>query len=229
MRKNDKTTLFGIAGNLCALAFTSCALVLMGCAQPQSGIARQSGQCRSQIRVPNLGASEAMALAEDVLGQMHFTIEKTDIESGLMRTRPLSGAQFFEFWRSDNVGPDNSLQANLHTIRRTVELEISQQGKELCIACSVRVQRLSLPERQVSSTARAYEMFSRSSSTLQRLALNPQQQKNMAWIDLDKDVLLAEEILRRIESCCVLRAAERRTPNAERQTQNAERRTENET
>ena len=200
MRKNDKTTLFGIAGNLCALAFTSCALVLMGCAQPQSGIARQSGQCRSQIRVPNLGASEAMALAEDVLGQMHFTIEKADIESGLMRTRPLSGAQFFEFWRSDNVGPDNSLQANLHTIRRTVELEISQQGKELCIACSVRVQRLSLPERQVSSTARAYEMFSRSSSTLQRLALNPQQQKNMAWIDLDKDVLLAEEILRRIEA-----------------------------
>ena len=153
-----------------------------------------------QVCVTNIDKPQAMQIAEDVLTAMHFAIEKADLDSGLIRTRPLSGAQFFEFWRSDNVGPDNSLQANLHTIRRTVELEISQQDKELCIACSVRVQRLSLPERQVSSTARAYEMFSRSSSTMQRLALNPQQQKNMAWIDLDKDVPLAEEILRRIEA-----------------------------
>jgi hypothetical protein len=194
MQKNDRTTVFGFAGNLGALVFMCCVLVLTGCAQPQQRTPI------SQILVPNLDTSEAMALVEDVLGQMHFTIEKADLQSGLMRTRPLSGAQFFEFWRSDNVGPDNSLAANLHTIRRTVELEISPEGNELCIACNVRVQRLSLPERQVSSTARAYEMFSRSSPTLQRLSLNPEQQKNMAWIDLDNDVLLAGEILRRIEA-----------------------------
>lgn len=200
-------------------ALMSCVLVLAGCAQPQRKVAN------GQMCVPDIGKAEIMALAEEVLGQMHFTIDKADIESGLIRTRPLSGAQFFEFWRSDNVGPDNSLAANLHTIRRTVELNINQltpegQAGPFCIRCDVRIQRLSLPERQVSSTARAYEMFSRSTSTLQRLSLNPQQQKNMAWIDLDNDVLLAEEILRRIESCCVLRAAERRTPNAERRTEN---------
>ncbi len=194
MQKNDRTTVFGFAGNLGALVFMCCVLVLTGCAQPQ-----QQAPI-SRILAPNLGTSEAMSIAEEVLGQMHFTIEKADAQSGLMRTRPLSGAQFFEFWRTDNVGPDNSLVANLHTIRRTVELEISTENKELCIACSVRVQRLSLPERQVSSTARAYEMFSRSSPTLQRLSLNPEQQKKMAWIDLDKDVLLAAEILRRIEA-----------------------------
>ena len=193
MQKNSGTMVFGVAGRILRVcALMGCILLLAGCAQPQREAAT------GQIRVPNLGTAETMVLAEEVLGQMHFKIEKADIESGLMRTRPLSGAQFFEFWRSDNVGPDNSLAANLHTIRRTVELDISQQGKELCIACSVRVQRLSLPERQVSSTARAYEMFSRSSSSLQRLTLNPEQQKNMAWIDLDKDVPLAEEILRRI-------------------------------
>lgn len=204
---NDETTVIGIVSNLCTYAFLSYVLVLAGCAQPQREAAT------GQIHVPDIGKAEIMALAEDVLGQMHFTIEKADVITGLMRTRPLSGAQFFEFWRNDNVGPDNSLQANLHTIRRTVELNISQlvaepQAGQLCIGCNVRVQRLSIPERQISSSARAYEMFSRSSSSLQRLTLNPQQQKNMAWIDLDKDVLLAEEILRRIEAKIAYRASD---------------------
>jgi len=198
-------------GNFGRVAGIVCALVMAGCAQPPPCLlSKTETGATGQIRVQDIGTAETMALAEEVLGQMHFTVEKTDVQSGLMRTRPLPGAQFFEFWRSDNVGPDNSLQANLHTIRRTVELEISRQDKELCIACSVRVQRLSLPERQVSSTARAYEMFSRSSSTMQRLALNPQQQKNMAWIDLDKDVPLAEEILRRIEAKIADRASNER-------------------
>ena|GEM_PF-308991 len=185
-----------------ALGLASWALGLVswaGCAQ------QQPRELAGQICVPDIGKAEMMALAEDVLGQMHFTIEKADIQTGLMRTRPLSGAQFFEFWRSDNVGPDNSLAANLHTIRRTVELDISGQGEELCIACNVQVQRLSLPEREISSSARAYEMFSRSSPSLQRLALDPQQKKSMAWIDLGNDAQLAEEILRRIETRMVHR------------------------
>jgi hypothetical protein len=43
-------------------------------------------------------------------------------------------------------------------------------------------------------------MFSRSSPSLQRLELYPEQRKNMVWLDLDNDVLLAEEILGRIET-----------------------------
>jgi hypothetical protein len=147
-----------------------------------------------------------MEIAEDVLAKMHFAIEKADVGSGVIRTRPLPGAQLFEFWRSDNVGADNCLQANLHTIRRTVELDVSQRGEELCIGCDVRVQRLSLPERDISSSARAYEMFSRSSPSLQTFEFHPEQSKGMAWVDLDKDMRLAAEILRRIEKRIVPRA-----------------------
>jgi hypothetical protein len=86
-----------------------------------------------------------------------------------------------------------------------VELNVSRQGEELCIACNVQVQRLSLPEREISSSARAYEMFSRSSPSLQRLTLDPQQKKSMAWIDLGNDAQLAQEILRRIETRLVRR------------------------
>ena len=138
---------------------------------------------------------------------MYFTIEKADAQNGLIRTRPLPGAQFFEFWRSDNIGTDNTIAANLHTIRRTVTLDINQQDQELRIGCEVQAQRLSLPERQVSSSARVYGMFSISSPSLQRLKLNPEQKKEMAWIDLGSDTRLEAEILKRIHCIFNLRLA----------------------
>ncbi|MEK7996847.1 MAG: hypothetical protein AAB403_23835 [Planctomycetota bacterium] len=194
MQKNGRKTMFSSVSNLCTYTLVTCALVVAGCAQPQ----RET--TTGQVYVPDIGKAETMALVEDVLANMHFAIEKSDIQSGVIRTRPLSGAQFFELWRSDNVGPDNSFQANLHTIRRTAELDISQNAGQLCIGCVVRVQRLSLPERQLRSNARGYEMFSRSSSVVQRLELHAEQEKNMAWIELRNDVPLAKEILSRIEA-----------------------------
>ena len=170
------------------------ALLLAGCAQPQHQTTA------GQVLVRDIGKAETLAIIEDVLANMHFTIDKADIQSGVVRTRPLPGAQFFELWRSDNAGPDNSFQANLHTIRRTAELNLAESGGQLRVGCVVRVQRLSLPERELRSSARGYEMFSRSSSVVQRLELHPEQEKNLAWIELPNDVLLANEILHRIEA-----------------------------
>ncbi|UCF17478.1 MAG: hypothetical protein JSW59_08445 [Phycisphaerales bacterium] len=81
-----------------------CALAVAGCGQPQQKVVVVP------ISVPDTGKAEIMEVAEDVLAEMHFVIEKADVQSGLVRTRPLPGAQFFEFWRSDNVGDENSLQ-----------------------------------------------------------------------------------------------------------------------
>ncbi len=194
------------------LGFLVFGLLLTGCAEEQ-----QYGAVEP-ICVENVNKLEAMEIAEDVLAKMHFTLEKADAETatpgidtrrwrGYIRTRPLAGAQFFEFWRSDNVGADNWLESNLHSIRRVVELNMSEQdegppqsGNRLCINCDVQKYRLSMPEHQVSSSARAYEMFSESNSALQNLRLNPEQKAGMAWIDLGKDRQLAAEILRRISS-----------------------------
>ncbi len=179
---------------LCAYALITCALMLAGCAKEQ-----QYGAVKP-ICVENINKLQAMEMVEDVLAKMHFTIEKADTRGGFIRTRPLSGAQFFEFWRSDNVGADNWLESNLHSIRRVVELNMSEQDEGLCINCDVQVHRLSLPERRLSSSARAYDMFSISSSALQRIKPNPEQKEDMAWIDLGKDTQLAAEILKRISS-----------------------------
>jgi len=183
------------------LGFLVFGLLLAGCAKEQ-----QYGAVKP-ICVENINKLQAMEVAEDILVKMHFTIEKADTTGGFIRTRPLSGAQFFEFWRSDNVGAGNWLESNLHSIRRVVELNMSEQdegppqsGNRLCINCDVQIYRLSLPERRVSSSARAYDMFSKSSPALQRIELNPEQKEKMAWIDLGKDTQLAAEILKRISS-----------------------------
>jgi hypothetical protein len=183
-----------------------CVLLLAGCAKQQ-----QCEVTTEPLCVMDLDRNAVMKAAEDVLGEMHFTIEKADANSGLIRTRPLSGAQFFEFWRSDNVGSFNSTEANLHSIRRTVELNMTPQGEKLCLSCDVKVERLSLPERQTSS-GHAYQMFSRSDSSLQKLTLNPQQKAAMTWVDLGQDRPLAAEILKRISSMLVAR---RSSPDVE--------------
>jgi len=210
---------------LCLLLSVLC--VFSGCAK------QQQYEPVERIYVPDIDKAEAMQIAEDVLVKMHFTIEKADYESGIIRTRPLPGAQFFEFWRSDNVGAFNTAEANLHSIRRIVELHISQKTEDrsqktedrkqkpapskiegskvkgtevaepqrrdknltsdtypltsvLCIDCDVQVQRLELAvPRQLG--------FSQSPSQLT-------QPTGAAWTNLDKDLRLKTEILKRISS-----------------------------
>ena len=142
--------------------------------------------------------AEAMSVAEAALGRMHFVIEKADPQRGIIRTKPLTGAQFFEFWRSDNVGPARVVEANLHTLQRSVELRLQPDGGQIRIDCHVHVQRLSLPANEVASVSQAYRMYSKSTPTIQRLELEPGQQEDLAWIDLGEDRALAERILKRV-------------------------------
>jgi hypothetical protein len=148
--------------------------------------------------VSGVTTAEAVNVAETVLRQMRFSIEKADADAGVVTTAPLTAAQFFEFWRSDNVAPGSVLEANLHTLRRSVRMDFADADGHVCIRCAIRVQRLSLPENEVASVSQAYRMHSRSSPTMQRFELNPSQREAMSWIELGDDPMLAAEILRKI-------------------------------
>lgn len=161
------------------------------CAGCATTPARQEQRVQvEQVCVTNIDTPQAMQIAEDVLTAMHFAIEKADLDSGLIRTRPLSGAQFFEFWRSDNVGPFYAALANLHSIRRIAEVRIRQQGDKVFIRCDVQIQRLSVPEHEAAGSPGA---------PVRRLTPTPEQEKGITWIDLGKDTLLSTEILNRIQ------------------------------
>ena len=161
---------------------TGCAVfwLLAGCAAPAEF------KTVKQICVPDVGKTQAMQVTEDVLGRMHFRIDKVDTESGYIKTRPLPGAQFFEFWRKDNIGSENTIQANLHSIRRTVEVRMDSQQGQLCINCRAAVQRLSLPDGPPVNAG-----------SLQKLKLKSE---DKMWISIGDDEKLATVILKQIES-----------------------------
>jgi hypothetical protein len=116
-----------------------------------------------------------------------------------MRTYPLAGAQTFEFWRTDNVGSFNRAEADLHSIRRTVELNLSKQSGQLCINCRATTQRLSLPQDQ-DAAGKGYTNLAESRRSAQKLKLGHEQKANITWTDLGRDNQLETEILKRIES-----------------------------
>jgi hypothetical protein len=169
-------------------------LYMAGCAKTQQF------EPVEQICIEGLDKSTARQTAEEVLERMYFTIDKSDAEQGYIRTKPLRAAQLFEFWRKDNVGGFNTAEANLHNIRRMAELNISKKNGQVCIDCYVKCERLSLPERRVSSSAQAYAMFTKSRKSLQRMELTDEQVGAMVWIDLGRDAKLETEVLKRIRS-----------------------------
>jgi hypothetical protein len=207
MQKNEKKHEYSRICRLCKYTLIACMLMAAGCTQQNSDLPRMKTQGNNLYieADQDISTADIMEAAEDVLAGMHFTIEKADLKNGIIRTRPLPGAQFFEFWRSDNVGTKNTLEANLHTLRRAVTLNITHQNNESRTNCDVHVQRLSLPERQVNSSASIYGIFSQSSPSLQRLRLNPEQAKEIEWIDLGRDPQLEAEILKRIETQIIQR------------------------
>jgi hypothetical protein len=141
-----------------------------------------------------------VATAEDVLVKMNFVIDKADAKQGYVRTQPLTGAQSFEFWRKDTVGSFNKAEANLQTVRRTVEINVGEKNGQVCADCSVTVERMSLPEREAALARRAAGAFGGSRSALQRLNLNAEQQEQVTWMPLGRDSLLEAEILNRLKA-----------------------------
>jgi hypothetical protein len=143
--------------------------------------------------------ASAMLAARDVLTGMGFTLDKYDIEAGVLTTNPLTGAQFFEVWRGDNASRFDSAEANLHSLQRAVEMTFTQSDGKLCMLCDVKVRRLSLPEREVTGTSGAATMYTKSSALLMDTRLNPGQAARMAWVDMDSDGALAEKVLAGID------------------------------
>ena len=140
----------------------------------------------------------AMAATEQVLVKMNFIINKYDKDIGIITTHPLSGAQGFELWRSDNAGDFNTAEANLHSIRRAVSVKITPQNAAVAIECDVQTQRLSMPANDISYSSQIHNAFSDSSSDMQSLHMNKKQRKQAHWINLGSDTNLANKIIAKI-------------------------------
>ncbi len=167
--------------------------VCAGCASPQRG------ESVTSISVENTFMQQAIQTAEDVLRCYYFDIDKSDLAAGYILTRPQPGADWFEFWRKDNVGPTQMTMANIHSLRRTAEINITPTGQRIRIDCTVYVQRLHLPAQPISGFAQMPGMFTKSSGQLQKLRTRRDIESQAQWIDLQNDGLLGAEILDKIQ------------------------------
>jgi hypothetical protein len=139
-----------------------------------------------------------MQVTEDTLRKMQFVIEKNDLQAGLIRTKRLRGGQFFEPWRTDNASISAKAESNMHSISRTVQIDVYQGSNSLwCIKCTSHTQRLSIPQVEVYGFSRASETFTDSDTAMQTLRLESDE---LTWIDLGPDPDLERRILDRILS-----------------------------
>jgi hypothetical protein len=138
-----------------------------------------------------------MQACKRTLRAMNFDIEKFDVEAGYIRTAPLSAGQFFELWRSDNAGAFSGAEANLHTVRRTVEATVTQRDGKTCLELTTVVQRLSIPDRNIEDD-QVYAMYSLSRQSLQKMKDSARQGRDMTWTTLGRDSQLEAKILQRI-------------------------------
>lgn len=166
---------------------------LTGCGRPEQVVSSDP------LCLPGVGVSDAMEAAQKVLDRMQFTIEKYDPEARYIRTRPLSGAQFFQIWRQDNASAHSSAEANLQSLRRTIEMEITPYGDRTCLACRVYVQQLSIPERPIEGVISMAGSYTDSSMSRQTLRLDNEQLEEMEWLDNGLDRALEKKILDKIK------------------------------
>ena len=177
-------------------------LAAVGCEkymQAESEMLKAGPDAISQICLPRTDKAAAMDIAEDVVVRLNFPVHKLDLETGYLLTKPLRAGQAFEFWRKDNVGEFNKTEANMHSIRRIVEINITEEAQQLCINCNVAVQRLSLSDYKETVRAAKYDdrySEGRVDFGAQKLELSAQYQ---TWIDLGNDDRLTTAILKKIE------------------------------
>jgi hypothetical protein len=163
-----------------------------------AGCGQQAGEI-DKVCPAGLTKEKAVSVCEDVLRDFNFTVAKADANEGVIISRPLRAGQFFEFWRKDNVGSSNATEANLHSIRRTVEMNINQADGQLCLSCKVRVQRLSLSEPVEKQIGIEYDRTAGRNIKTTALQLDLGNTSKQ-WLELGNDEKLASKILKKIET-----------------------------
>lgn len=163
-----------------------------GCSRPEQVVSSDP------VCLPQISLEKAMDASRDVLEDMQFSIEKYDADARYIRTRPLSGAQFFQVWRQDNASGHAAARANMQSLRRIVEIEATPYPTRTCLECRVYVQQLSLPEEPIQGAMRFAGTYTESTATEQTLRLESGQLEQMEWLDAGLDRELEQKILTKI-------------------------------
>lgn len=181
---------------------------LAGCAAPPA----PKGPTSVILHIPDRDAFLDETLS--MLRLYDFPPDTFDRERGLIVTRPATSAQWFEFWRADARGGYNFLESSLHTMRRIVTVEFdalppdevatslpsdsqpATPSDAYRVTVTVMKERLSQPERQVTTTSGALGIYHPRMPT--QAGLRGARVARDQWVPLGRDPLLEEYFIKRL-------------------------------
>ena len=179
----------------CARAMLPVAALLLpvwGCMAPAQPI----GRTAALLSVSDADAFERLWEASArVLRRNHLQPTREDRVAGVIQSSPTVTESWFEFWRRDVVDGYSFAEAQLHTIRRAalIKMDRSEEPDEYIVSVRVNKERLSMPERQVTSAAGAIQMFGSGLPTTSGKMVAAA--KARAWIPLGRDGNLEARLL----------------------------------
>jgi hypothetical protein len=199
-------------GALGAILAGVAAPLLWGCHAPPAAC----GPTEMVLRLPDRDCFMDDVLT--VLRRYDLPPERVDRESGLIVSRRTTSGQWFEFWRVDSQGCYQETESSLATIGRIVTVEVTPTGPdgqltgpaelappggaadEAAATCGdyrvsvcVEKDRLSVPERQITTASGALALFNVRSPTV--AGLRGPQSVEVNWIPIGRDPLLEAYLL----------------------------------
>jgi hypothetical protein len=160
-------------------------------------------------RVPEMRVANPMALTDSdpatveqvarrILTEMRFEIIYPSAKPGLVTTGPLTGDSWFEFWRDDTVGSHEVAESSIHTVRRSVSLQVTPRGQGSEVLVRVKKERMSAPGLAPEEVSGSFSLYDPRASDLQRQ--DDLVATKYKWIDMGRDEALEQRILGRIQA-----------------------------
>ncbi len=98
----------------------------------------------------------------DVLREFYFTIDVRDYRGGEIKTHPMVGQYFFEFWRHDAVRFMDLMEGSIQKVFRTATVHIrptAPGARTYEVSCEVTTTRSDRYRAGEGGTTDAYDMF----------------------------------------------------------------------
>jgi hypothetical protein len=168
------------------------AMLAVGCQRPTWDIATSTPVLTVNKDAFDVGWDETL----DVLRDHNFEPDRQDVRAGIITTHPTVSSQFFEFWRADAQGFYPWLESSLHTLRRWAEVRFVPADGSFTIEVIVHVERKSQPERQVSTSTGALQIFRENLPTYTGEKVSDKEAVH--WVDLGTDRRLGKYLLEKI-------------------------------
>lgn len=135
-----------------------------------------------------------------LLREFDFVPQRVDRTAGEIVTLPTTSGQWFEFWRGDVIGAYQSLESSLHTVRRSVAINLARDAEgpegDYRVAVTVAKTRYSAPDRQVTTPSGALAIYSDRLPTTEGLKKSATRGEH--WVELGRDGLLEARLLARL-------------------------------